>query len=105
MHRRVLTSGPPDGNHDQQAVFVFAVGLRDPTEHLPGSGDFLHSWQHQPERQEGNGGVHQVHGAVKHQVPVRREVCASNHQQGALYTPITVMYLQISPADGAKAQI
>lgn len=43
MHQCVLTSGPPDGDHDQKAVFVFVVGLRDPTEHLPGSGDFLHS--------------------------------------------------------------
>lgn len=42
-HRCGLTSGPPDGYHDQQAVFVFAVGLRDPAEHLPGSADLLHS--------------------------------------------------------------
>lgn len=41
-HRRDLTSGPADGDHDQQAVFVSAVGLRDPAEHLPGPGDLLH---------------------------------------------------------------
>lgn len=43
MQRCALTSGPADGDHDQKAVLVFAVSLRDPAEHLPRSGDFLHS--------------------------------------------------------------
>lgn len=60
------TSSPPDGNHDQQAVLVFAVGLGDPSEHFPRPGHLFHSREQQSEWQQGSTAVHQVHGAVEH---------------------------------------
>lgn len=72
--RHLLTSRPPDGDHNQQAVFVFVLSLRDASQDLPRPGDLLHSWQHQPEGQQGSTGVHHVHGAIKDEVPAQANI-------------------------------
>lgn len=70
-HSYLLTSSPSDGNHNKKAVLVFAVSLSHPSKDLPRPRHFLHPWQHQSEGQRRCTCIHQVHGAVKHQVPNR----------------------------------
>lgn len=70
-HSYLLTSSPSDGNHNKKAVLVFAVSLSHPSKDLPRPRHFLHPWQHQSEGQQRCTCIHQVHGAVKHQVPNR----------------------------------
>lgn len=75
MRHQWLTFGPADSDHNQQRVLIFLVRLVDPSQHLPRAGDFLHPGQHQPERHQWRGVVHQVHRAVKHEVPAGTWCC------------------------------
>lgn len=71
---QLLTSRPPDGDHNQQAVFVFTVSHCDASEDLPRPGHLLQSWQHHPEGRQGGAGVHYIHGAIKDEVPARASI-------------------------------